>query len=175
MVTTQHGPTVWDRVRAAAGVQDEVFLSNKGYPDATTYKLVGAVCEVTGIEGNLFLEEFGVFWIMKTARESYGDMMAAGGHDLGEFLVNLPNFHTRVHLVFPQLVPPVFRCSEVSGHSLRLHYHSEREGLSSFVVGLVKGLGQMFRTPVEVTHEVVRGAASDHDVFLIHWGEALTA
>lgn len=31
--------------------------------------------------------------------------------------------------------------------SLLLHYYTHREGLAHFVVGLVRGLGKMFKTP----------------------------
>jgi hypothetical protein len=72
--------------------------------------------------------------------------MATGGRTLREFLLNLPDLHTRVALIFPELRPPEFACSEVTANSLRLHYRSTREGLTPFVVGLVEGLGGMFQT-----------------------------
>jgi hypothetical protein len=68
-------------------------------------------------------------------------------------LVNLPNFHKRIVLMFPHLRPPEFECTDVKAVSLRLHYHSHRRGLAPFVTGLLEGLGEMFRPPVTVKHE----------------------
>jgi hypothetical protein len=112
---------------------------------------------------------------MKTAPEGYGQLMDSGGKTLAEFLKNLPAFHTRVGLIFPHLQPPIFTCSDVGPGSLRLRYQSHRPGLAPFVVGLVKGLGQRFETPVTVTHAVVKGDEADHDEFLVEWEERTAA
>jgi hypothetical protein len=95
--------------------------------------------------------------------------MQSGGKSLPEFLRNLPNFHTRIMMMFPDLKPPEFECEEVGTHELRLHYRSSRKGLAPFVGGLLQGLGEMFETPIVVTHELSVESGADHDVFLINW------
>ena len=169
MISNDHGQEAWEEIKRRAGVDVEAFVSTEGYPDEVTYKLVGAATEFLDVSAQDLLEQFGVYWVVKTAGEGYGDLMAAGGNNLREFLINLPNFHNRVSLMFPHLQPPQFRCSDIQEDSIRLHYHSHREGLAPFVVGLIKGLGQRFSTRVEVSHEVVRGRDTDHDVFAISW------
>ena len=134
-----------------------------------TYALVQAASEVSGTPGEEILEAFGVHWVMKTAQEGYGDMMAAGGKTVAEFLVNLPNFHTRVSMIFPHLAPPKFRCSDVTERSVHMHYQSNRLGLAPFVAGLFKGLGQMFSTPVTVEQVAAKSAGADHDEFVVRW------
>ena len=53
---------------------------------------------------------------------------------------------------------------------MRLHYFTQRAGLAPFVIGLVKGLGKMFQTPVKsVTLIGSRDQGADHDLFLIEW------
>ena len=95
--------------------------------------------------------------------------MNSGGLDMRSFLLYLPNFHTRIKLIFPHLIPPNFSCTDVTESSLRLHYRSHRHGLAPFVSGLLDGLGEHYKTSVSIRHEAVCGATSDHDVFFIEW------
>ena len=95
--------------------------------------------------------------------------MTSSGTTFREFLVNLPNFHARLSMIFPHLQPPEFACSDVEEHSLRLHYHSHRAGLAPFVRGLIVGLGQLFDTAVEVTQATDKSSGADHDEFIIRW------
>jgi hypothetical protein len=101
--------------------------------------------------------------------------MRAGGDNLPDFLRNLPNFHTRVGMVFPNLQPPRFHCTDITGRSLKLHYFSHREGLAPFVVGLMQGLGKMFQTPVTVQLVEAKAEGGDHDVFEVTWEQAAAA
>jgi hypothetical protein len=169
MVCTLHGEEMWERIKEHAGVDVDVFITNEGYPDDITYKLVGAASELTGTPAGQILEAFGEHWVLKTAREGYGELMDAGGKDLREFLMNLPNFHTRVVMIYPKLQPPAFEISNENERSLQLHYRTHRAGLSQFVVGLLRGLGKMFNTPVKVSLLHSREQGADHDVFLVEW------
>jgi len=169
MVIASDCEATWELVKQRAGVDIDVFVTNQGYSDDVTYKLVGATCEVLGKTSPEILRAFGKHWVLKTARDGYGNLMDAGGSNLVEFLNNLPNFHSRVSLIFPHLEPPRFACTDVTDSSLRLHYYSHRFGLADFVVGLLDGLGEQFRTPLAIEHEIIRGSDSDHDVFQVRW------
>lgn len=169
MVETSHGSEVWERILQRADVDIDVFISSEGYPDELTYRLIGAASEELALPPEKVMEQFGIHWIIKTAQQGYGDMMASGGSSLREFLVNLPNFHARLSMIFPHLSPPDFACSDLLDQSVRMHYRSERAGLAPFVRGLFLGLGQMFATPVSVEHAVKKGEGSDHDEFIVRW------
>lgn len=169
MVEAKHGSEMWERMRDRTGVEVEVFVSSEGYPDEITYGLVGALSAELQLPVEKVLEEFGIFWVVETAQRSYGDLMAAGGESLREFLVNLPAFHDRVSMIFPHLCPPEFACSEVRECSVRMQYRSARAGLAPFVRGLFLGLGQMFGTPVAVEHVVEKGSGGEHDEFIVRW------
>jgi len=175
MVCTHHGEAVWERIKATAGVDVDVFMSNEGYPDEMTYRLVGAASEVLGVPADKILEAFGEHWVLHTARDAYGGLMQAAGKSLPEFLSNLPNFHSRVAMIFPKLQPPRFQCSEITESSLKLHYYTHRRGLAPFVVGLMRGLGRMFATPVTVRLVESRDDGADHDVFDVAWTPATAA
>ena len=169
MVCMHHGEAVWEQIKARAGVAVDVFFGNEPYPDEITYKLVTAGSEVLELPPERILEAFGEHWVLHTAQEGYGGLMRAAGKSLPEFLANLPNFYTRVSMIFPKLQPPRFRTSDVTERSLQLHYFTNRPGLTPFVVGLLRGLGKMFHTPVTVEVLEAKAHGADHDVFLAQW------
>lgn len=169
LIVATHGEDTWLKIRNLAGVEDEVFISNHAYPDEVTYALVGAACKTLNQEAETFLFSFGEWWVLQTAMQDYGPLMRANGKTLKEFLLNLPNFHTRVAMIFPRLHPPLFRCSDVREDSLLLHYLSHRQGLSSFVRGIISGMATMFGTTAEVVHLEQKEEGADHDVFSVRW------
>ena len=169
MVVRSHGEPVWEQIKARAGVDIDVFMSNESYSDDVTYNLVGAASEVLKVPAEEILIGFGEHWVLHTAQEGYGGLMSAGGKNLPEFLRNLPNFHSRVSMIFPKLNPPRFECSDITDRSLQLHYFSHRQGLAPFVVGLMQGLGKLFKTPVSVRLVKSVGQGAEHDVFEVTW------
>jgi hypothetical protein len=169
MVCMHHGESVWERIKQRAGVDVDVFMSNEAYPDELTYRLVAAASEELGLPAERVLEAFGEHWVLHTAREAYGGLLTAAGRTLPEFLQNLPNFHSRVAMIFPRLQPPRFECTDVRPGSLTLHYFTHRPGLAPFVVGLMGGLGKMYATPVTVALLQSRDGGADHDVFDVRW------
>lgn len=169
MLIERFGRPAWEKVKSEAGVRVEVFISNNAYPDQTTYSLVDAASRTLGMTAEEILRGFGRYWILKTARDGYGELLNMGGGNLPEFLQNLPTFHTRISLIFPHLQPPRFICQQITETSLRLHYYSDRPGLAPFVEGLLEGLGSMFKTPVRVLQEGFTGQGLDHDLFLVEW------
>ncbi len=170
MVCAAYGETMWEQIKERAGVDVDVFISNEGYPDELTYKLVGAASELSGRPAGEILEAFGEHWILKTAQEGYGELMDVGGKNLPEFLNNLPDFHSRVSMIFPKLKPPRFKVSGVKEHSLCLHYFTHRAGLVPFVRGLLRGLGKRFSVPIKsISLLNSRDQGADHDTFLVEW------
>ncbi len=169
LVVSNFGEDKWLAIKEKAGVEDDIFLSNESYPDKTTYDLVAAASEVLSVPASDVLVLFGEHWVLNTARKGYGSMLEANGKSLPEFLINLPSFHTRVAMIFPNLQPPRFNCTDITDNSLLLHYHSHRPGLTDFVVGLLKGLGKMYDTPADIQITERKADGADHDVFLVSW------
>ena len=169
MVVMHHGEAMWERIRSWAGVEVEVFMSNESYPDDITYNLVSAASELLKMPVEQILVDFGEHWVLHTATKGYGGLMKAAGKSLPVFMRNLPDFHSRVTLVFPKLQPPHFECTEITDRSLILHYYSHRKGLAPFVVGLMQGLGKNFNTPVVVRQVAIKDQGVDHDIFEVAW------
>jgi len=172
LVVTHLGAEKWDAIKKKAGVEVEGFISNKSYPDEMTYSLVGAVSDVLGLTPDEVLVALGKHWVLEIAAESCGAMTRAGGKSLGEFLVNLPNFHTRVEMIYPNLKPPRFACSDITEKGLKLHYSTHRAGLTSFVIGLVQGLGTHYITPSTCTVVETKADNAECEIFQVTWSEA---
>lgn len=170
-----HGEPVWEQIKTMAGVDVDVFMSNESYSDDVTYNLVGAASEVLKVPADQILMGFGEHWVLHTALEGYGGLMSAAGKSLPDFLKNLPDFHSRVKMIFPKLQPPSFECTDITDRSLKLHYKSHRPGLAPFVVGLMRGLGKMFGTPVTVRQLEAKDQGAIHDVFEVTWSPSPVA
>jgi hypothetical protein len=145
------------------------------YPDEITYKLVGAASEVLNTPAEQILEAFGEYWTVYSAEAGFGHMLDFAGNNLVDFLRNLDNMHTRIKLTFTELEPPSFKVSDLAEGSLRLHYYSKRPGLAPLVIGMVKGLGKRFSTPVAARLDRSRADGHDHDEFVILYGEKARA
>lgn len=169
MIISGHGEETWEAVKKCSGVDEDFFVSNEPYDDIVTYKLAGAASEVLDIPVSQVLNSFGRYWIIKTGKEKYGSLMEAGGSNLKEFLVNLPSFHNRIMLAFPNLNPPEFKVSDIENSSVKIHYFSSRQGLHEFVKGLLLGLGEMYSVAAEVVHIQSKEAGYDHDTFTVSW------
>lgn len=169
MVVSAHGEEAWAKICQRAGLEEDVFVRSQGYPDSVTYRLIGAASEELGLAADKILEEFGQFWILRTAEEGYAELMAAGGRNLREFLLNLPNFHSRVSLIFPQLSPPHFNCAENADGSIRLDYLSERPGLAPFVRGLLIGLSRRYGMNTQIEQVGAKSDGANCDSFVIRW------
>lgn len=169
LVIENFGPDRWEEIKIHAKVKEERFLTNEQYDDSITFRLAGSAAEVLDIPVKNILIQFGKYWVIKTARKHYGSLMDTGGNNLKDFVINLPNFHSRVMLLYPNIKPPEFKITHIEENSLHLHYYSTRMGLTDFVEGLLIGLGEAFNTPVNVALLVSREKGADHDEFGISW------
>lgn len=165
MARQQFGDDIWNAIKLRSNIDIDFFLNMTQYNDEVTYKLVSAASDVLNIPAEQVLEAFGRYWILYTAREGYGDLMTFSGSTLKEFLFNLDALHARVGLSYRALHPPSFECTDVEEGSMLLHYRSSRDGFCYLVVGLIKGLGERFQTPVEVEILESKASGADHDIF----------
>lgn len=167
LVTENFGKDKWNEIKQISGVTQEYFISNESYEDDITYELVSSASVVLKLPQEEILRSFGEYWILKTGYERYGELMKAGGANFYDFISNLPNFHGRIMLIYPNLNPPEFLVEKINETELRLHYYSSRKGLTEFVVGLIHGLSKMFHVQVEVKWESGEHEEIWHDIFQI--------
>ena len=165
MILDQFGEQQWQAVLTASGVPEDSFLTMTSYDDSVTYSLAGAASQVLGAPVEDCLEMFGEYWVLHTATKSYGMLMDAAGHDMIEFLGNMNTLHDRITSTFLNYVPPEFFVEAVGDRHL-IHYVSKREGLTPFVVGLLKGLAKRFNSELTITSQTdMEAAEGTHTVF----------
>lgn len=169
LLQKEYGEDTWSLIREKSGIGEVSFLGHVQYDDQVTYQIVGAASEVLQVSPNVLLYNFGIHWILSTSKDEYPLIMQSSGGTLKEFFTNLPNFHNRISLIYPQLSPPEFRVSNIMENSLDLHYESERQGLESFVEGLIEGLSRHFGEKILVEHISFRKDGSDEETFRILW------
>lgn len=167
LVLENFGAEAWEKIKKKSGINTDFFLSNHSYDDKITFDLAKAISHETGLPIEQVMITFGEYWVLKTGREKYGSLMQAGGSNLRDFLLNLPDFHSRILLIYPNLTPPEFRVTITDKGSILLHYHSKREGLQEFVRGLLQGLCKMFDTPAAIELVQSRQEGSTHEIFKI--------
>lgn len=167
LVVDQFGVEKWTEIKSLSGLQFDYFVSNESYEDNITYELVGAASEVLNVSSEHVFEMFGEYWVLKTGMEKYGELMKSGGSSFLEFITNLPNFHSRIMLIYPKLSPPEFLINKLSDQILLVHYYSERNGLTSFVVGLFKGIAKIYGSEIEIKHMETKQSDTWHDIFEI--------
>jgi len=143
MIIDKFGEQQWQRVLSTSGAPEDSFLTMRSYDDSITYSLAGAASEVLGAPLEACLEMFGEYWVLETATKSYGMLLNAAGQDMIEFLGNMNGLHDRITNTFLNYTPPEFFVERKEDHYL-IHYVSQRGGLTSFVVGLLKGLAKRF-------------------------------
>lgn len=168
MVVSIHGAHAWETIKTRADVDVDVFVSMDSYPDEVTYKLVGAASDVLGDPPEALLEAFGEYWTLYTSQSGYGDYFRVGGTRLADFLANLDHLHARVGLIYPSMCLPSFTVEKLDDDNLLLHYRSERDGLAPMVVGLVKGLGKLFKERLTIEQVASRSPGKPTATFHVH-------
>jgi hypothetical protein len=169
LIIENYGHETWKKVLDKSELNISFFLSNEAYDDAVTFKLAQSISEIANTPLNEVLIAFGEYWVLKTGVEKYGSLMKAGGSNLKDFLMNLPNFHNRIMLLYPKLTPPEFEVSNIEHNSIHVHYKSTREGLKDFVIGLLQGLGKMYATTISIELINSIAAGDNHEIFKVSW------
>lgn len=105
--------------------------------------------------------------VVKLVRHQFPDIMNGRGSNLKDYLVNLPNFHNRIMLIYPELTPPDFRISGLTEDSLHLHYFTKTPGMKQFIKGYLEEIAVSFQNDGDIEHQYSNEASNFEDVFKI--------
>lgn len=167
LVVSLKGEDAWSRICRKTNWGDEGFVAMQAYDDEVTYRLVGAVSEELGLPPHEVLKAFGEYWILYTAEEGYGEMLAMCGDNIRDFLRGMNQMHARIAVTMTEIRPPHFHVEEVSPTELHLHYESDRNGLTPMVEGLIVGLAKRFGQRITIEHIEAKTKEKPRDVFRI--------
>lgn len=166
LVIKEFGEQAWNTIKSKTGFKEDMFLSNKSYPDEMTFKLVVAAHEVSGLSVDDLLFAFGEHWILETGMKKYGAVLQAGGRTYQEFMENLPEFHGRVMILYPNIAPPEFGVKAKTKEFI-IDYQSTRAGLTTFVQGLLNGIAKMFNQEINIEIIKRKDQGAENDRFKI--------
>ncbi|KAK8757400.1 hypothetical protein V5799_004968 [Amblyomma americanum] len=158
LVTKKFGAETWKELLEKSGItmHGASFLMHKVYTDEMTLKLVGAACEVLGLDLDTCLEAFGEHFLYFCQQHGYDHILRVLGSNMADFLTNLDNLHDHLASTYPGMRAPSFRVTPGPSGQILLHYYSDRKGLHPIVLGIVKVVGrEFFNTEVRANISVV--------------------
>lgn len=171
MVQSEYGESLWRQIVTRADASDSEFLSMRSYDDEISLRIIVSAAEELGVSVDDCLEAFGVFWMQKFAIKDYGMLLDAAGPDPLTFLNNLDALHDRISTTFTNYQPPSFRVENLADGSAQVHYVSTRTGLTAFVRGLLRGIGQRFEQSLEIVSESAEATDNgEHHIFTVVLG-----
>ncbi|MEI6021005.1 MAG: heme NO-binding domain-containing protein [Bacteroidota bacterium] len=167
LIVEKHGQDSWLEVLAKSSFTEHTFSILKNYPDDITFNLAAVASDHLGVPLGGLLLDFGKYWVTKVGMERYSMIIRSGGGNFTEFMLNLPQFHSRVMLTFPDIVPPEFIVNQESENIFILHYYSTRSGLIDFLEGIILGLSDLFESEIIIERKFEKSLGADHDVLSI--------
>jgi len=161
------GQEKWEEILGQSGITVDFNVTEQPYDDAVTYRFATAIATATGNKIDKVLYGLGSQVIL-TTNQKFKNIMDSRGGTLKEYLINLPNYHNRISLIYPELTPPEFRISDPADKSIVLHYRKRHRGMQEYLKGYVNTLATIFNEDVTVE------AAPDNDsntelTYKINW------
>lgn len=159
MVLEQFGPAAWDQILASAELDDGDFVSAQSYPDEVTFRLITSAAATAGLTIEQTLQAFGHHWVKNSNTGVYANVMAILGESFLEALTNLDRMHASIQIAMPEAQLPQFVIVSQDEQAIKLAYYSKRDGLESFVLGLLEGLLNRYNQPGSVAFSGTDGEA----------------
>lgn len=145
---------VWQSILTKANLDNRHFISGQHYSDDETFALIGELSEKLDTPVPELLTEFGRYWIKFTERSDYAAALAMAGDDLVTFLRNLDELHHGIQATMTDARLPSFTVQAADSDQIVVVYTSERQGLETFVEGLLHGLLAKFSESGSISHQL---------------------
>ena len=163
-----YGPEKWEAIKEQSGVDVDYSLTDSPYNDTIAYIVAKAASEEMNLNIEDVLNDLGES-IIPTTNKKFNSFIDSRGDTLRDYLINLPNFHNRIMLIYPELTPPDFRISNNKDTSLQVHYISNTKGIREFVRGYLKGLITIFNETATVEFIQSKNDGRQQEIFKISW------
>jgi Haem-NO-binding len=163
---TAFGAEKWEAIVAESGVNVDFTLSEQPFNDNISYSLATAISHVNGVPLQTVLYNLGV-QVIRTTNAKFKPIMSSRGETLRDYLLNLPNFHNRISLIYPELMAPEFRLSDLEEKSLMFYYRKKREGMTEYFRGYLNALAEVFNEDVTIVPVLTEN--STEEAYKITW------
>lgn len=165
---TYGGPATWTALLQAAGLGGKVYTALSEAPDEEVGAVVAAAVSATGLPAATVLERFGAH-LVPGLLDVYGFLVPAHWTALDVIEHTETTIHTVVRTRGGGARPPVLRALRVNAHHVRVQYSSERR-LCALARGIVRGVGEHFGTPLEITESACMLTGSPSCVLEVRGG-----
>ena len=163
-----YGPENWVAIKQQSGLDIDYSLTDSPYNDTIPYAIAKAAATVMQLNFEEVLSGIGES-IIPTTNKKFNSFIDSRGDTLKDYLINLPNFHNRIAMIYPELTPPQFRVSNVGSNSMHVHYFTTTKGIVPFVNGYLKGLVSMFNDQAGVVFLQSIEDGNFQEIFKISW------
>jgi predicted hydrocarbon binding protein len=148
-VSARLSDKAWDELLTRSGVDSQIYLAVREYPDSDARKLIETACAMTGKSVSDLLEDFGQF-IVPDLLQFYGSQGDASWRTLDVIENTEETIHKLVRRRNPGARPPELRCERTSPSEVVVRYTSSRR-MCGLAKGICRGLAAHFKERVEIS------------------------
>lgn len=163
---TAFGTEKWEAIVAESGVNVDFTVTEQPFNDNISYILAKAVSAITHTPLQVVLYNFGL-QVIRSTNAKFKPIISERGETLRDYLLNLPDFHNRISLIYPELMAPEFRLSDVQPGSMMIHYRKRIEGMTEYIRGYINGLAEVYNETVSIVP--VSASGGTEEVYKITW------
>ena len=124
------------------------YMRGMDIDDKKVFEIIKNTCEVLQITLEQAADAFGEYWTCVYAPKIYKTYYGKY-HNARDFIKGMDQIHAEVTKNIENAHPPRFDIEELDDNRLKVHYKSKRH-MIDFYIGLAKGIGKYFNTPIEV-------------------------
>lgn len=159
-----HGAALEEAVLAG----EPVYLLSEAYPDDRFTTVVERACQMTGLERDALLRDFGAFTAERTFVRLYPALfdLSASARD---FLLTVEKpIHELVRVAIPNARPPELTVFELDERRISIVYTSPRR-LCTLLRGLVEGTARHYRENVRLEERTCMHRGDRTCTFDVHF------
>ena len=131
---------------------EPVYLLSESYPDERLFALVERAGELTGLDGETLLYEFGVFTAQSTFSRLYPAFFAISPSARDFLLTVETRIHELVRATIPHASPPALAIREHGDDGVAIEYTSPRH-LCVLLRGLAEGTARHYGETTDITEK----------------------
>ncbi|WP_299178707.1 heme NO-binding domain-containing protein [uncultured Neptuniibacter sp.] len=159
MVISNEGMQVWNNILQSQQLEG-IYTAGDSYPDSELFALVNEISAQTGVPCEKLIGHFGEFLFSQLAERF--PMFVDSKSDLIAFLRSVDSvIHLEVKKLFTDPSLPRFEYEDLSDGRLLMRYHSPRR-LCILAEGLIRGAASLYKTEIELEHEVCCHKGDSH-------------
>jgi hypothetical protein len=149
MVESRFGKDEWQGILSDAGLKGaQLFSMSADVDEGNALALFASTERVLEISAAQAADAFGDYWVNEYGPRIYQTLYARHT-SAREFLLAMDGVHVMVTESMPNARPPRFDYETQGEKTLLVSYKSQR-GLIDLYIGLARGVGRRFGTPLEI-------------------------